>query len=109
MRPVTRAKLAADLGFHESTISRAVSGKQVQLPDGRMIPLSRFFERNLSARTALKELIANESSPLSDEALSDALKARGFALSRRAVTKYRLMEGIPNSQQRSLAYEKRFA
>lgn len=52
--PVTRAQIATDLGFHESTISRAVAGKQVQLPDGHIIPLARFFERNLSARTALK-------------------------------------------------------
>jgi RNA polymerase sigma-54 factor len=100
LEPLTRAKLANDLGFHESTISRAVAGKQVQLPDGRIIPLARFFERNLSARAALKALIAHENSPLSDEALAAALKQQGFSLSRRAVTKYRLMEGIPNSQER---------
>jgi RNA polymerase sigma-54 factor len=100
LRPLTRASLAADLGFHESTISRAVAAKSVQLPNGHIIPLARFFERNLSVRTALKELIANEASPLSDEMLTAALKKLGFALSRRAVTKYRLMEGIASSQER---------
>lgn len=107
LRPLTRARLAADLGFHESTISRAVAGKQVQLPDGHIIPLARFFERNLSARTALKTLISDETSPLSDEALTALLQAQGFSLSRRVVTKYRLMEGIPNSQERSQKREKR--
>ncbi|PKN94144.1 MAG: hypothetical protein CVU44_07015 [Chloroflexi bacterium HGW-Chloroflexi-6] len=101
MLPLTRAKLAADLGFHESTISRAVAAKQVQLPDGHIIPLARFFERNLSARSALKNLIQHENSPMSDEELTKALSKQGFTLSRRAVTKYRLMEGIPNSQERS--------
>ncbi|MDX9991672.1 MAG: hypothetical protein RBS68_06425 [Anaerolineales bacterium] len=100
LEPLTRAQLANDLGFHESTISRAVAGKQVQLPDGHIIPLARFFERSLSARTALKALIAAENSPLSDTALAAALKQRGFSLSRRAVTKYRLLEGIPSSQER---------
>lgn len=100
LRPLTRARLAEDLGFHESTISRAVAAKSVQLPSGHIIPLARFFERNLSARAALKELIANETSPLSDEALAIALNEQGFSLSRRAVTKYRLMEGIANSQER---------
>ncbi len=101
LQPITRAKLAEDLGFHESTISRAVSGKQVQLPDGHIVPLSRFFERNLSARAALKTLIAAEPTPLSDQALTEQLNQQGFELSRRAVTKYRLMEGIPNSQERA--------
>ena len=100
LHPLTRARLADDLGFHESTISRAVAGKSVQLPDGHIIPLARFFERNLSARAALKNLILREISPMSDDALAAALKEQGFDLSRRAVTKYRLMEGIPNSQER---------
>src|SRR5690606_15440756 len=37
LNPVTRAQLAQELDVHESTISRAVSGKSVQLPNGRII------------------------------------------------------------------------
>lgn len=94
LRPLTRASLAKELGVHESTISRAVANKAVQLPNGRIIPLSEFFDRSLSARIALKELITAESRPLSDSELVHLLADKGFEVARRTVAKYRAMEGI---------------
>jgi RNA polymerase sigma-54 factor len=79
---------------HESTISRAVANKTVQLPNRRIIPFSSFFDRSLNVRTVLKDLIADESSPLSDSELSEMLAEKGFSVARRTVAKYRAMEGI---------------
>jgi RNA polymerase sigma-54 factor len=93
-RPVTRAGIAKELGVHESTISRAVAKKSVQLPNKRIVPLSMFFDRSLNVRTVLREMIADESKPLSDFNLVDLLKKQGFIVARRTVAKYRSMEGI---------------
>jgi RNA polymerase sigma-54 factor len=92
--PITRASLAEELGVHESTISRAVSSKSVQLPNRRIVPMAAFFDRSLSARTILREIIANEKKPLSDTEIQKRLTERGIQVARRTVAKYRAMEGI---------------
>jgi RNA polymerase sigma-54 factor len=94
LAPLTRASLAKELEVHESTISRAVAGKSVQLPNGKIIPLAIFFEQHLPVRAALRELVAAETRPLSDDELATRLKAQGFPVARRTVTKYRAIEGI---------------
>lgn len=94
LNPVTRVQLAIELELHESTISRAVAGKAVQLPNKRIIPLSRLFDRSLHIRTALLQIIAQEGRPLSDTELADRLIAQGYPVARRTVAKYRSMEGI---------------
>ena len=43
LKPLTRAEVAAALGLHESTVSRAIADKYALLPDGTIVPLSRFF------------------------------------------------------------------
>ena len=92
--PITRAQLALDLDLHESTVSRAVSGKAVQLPNKRIILLDKFFDRSLQIRTALRELIDQETRPLSDTEIAQKLIQLGFPVARRTVAKYRSMEGI---------------
>lgn len=92
--PLTRARLAGELGVHESTISRAVGGKAVQLPNQRIVPLAKFFDRSLSVRTALNQIIAQETRPLSDTEIAKLLSQQGFFIARRTVAKYRFMEGI---------------
>ena len=94
MMPITRASLAKELDVHESTISRAVSGKTVQLPNKKIIPMSMFFDRSLSHRSVLKEIIESEIKPLSDTELQNLLADRGINIARRTVAKYRTMEGI---------------
>ena len=94
MQPLTRAELAKQLKVHESTISRAVSGKTIQLPNKRIIPLSVFFDRSLSHRTLIKEMIENEVKPLSDSEIQLKLKDMGIEIARRTVAKYRSVEGI---------------
>ena len=92
--PFTRARLAKELEVHESTISRAVANKAVQLPNNKIIPLAKWFDRSLHIRTALLEIIAQEIQPLSDTQIAKMLSEKGFDVARRTVAKYRSMEGI---------------
>lgn len=94
IKPLTRASLAEELGVHESTISRAVSNKTVQLPNKKIIPLASFFDRSLNVRTILREIISKEKHPLSDSQLARMLSQQGYEVARRTVAKYRAMEGI---------------
>ena len=94
MQPLTRAVLARELDVHESTISRAVSGKTIQLPNRKIVPLSIFFDRSLSHRTLIREMIDAEDHPLSDSEIKDMLEVQGIQIARRTVAKYRSMEGI---------------
>lgn len=94
LKSITRSQMARELGLHESTISRAVAQKCVQLPNKRIVPLASFFDRNGNVRSALRELIANERQPLSDSEIAERLAQQGFRVARRTVAKYRAMEGI---------------
>ena len=94
LRPLTRAFFATELDVHESTISRAVSGKTVQLPNRRIVPLEKFFDRSLNIRTVLRDIISEEQHPLSDSELVSILETQGFNVARRTVAKYRAMENI---------------
>ncbi|MCC6148527.1 MAG: hypothetical protein IT308_13290 [Anaerolineaceae bacterium] len=94
LKPVTRVQFSKELEVHESTISRAVANKTVQLPNKRIIPLASFFDRSLNVRTALCNLISQEKKPLSDSELMEMLEKQGYKVARRTVAKYRAMEGI---------------
>jgi RNA polymerase sigma-54 factor len=94
LHPMTRAEIATNIGVHESTISRAVAHKSVAMPDGRIIPLSRFFDRSLSVRDLIKEIIEKEDKPLTDDQIAGVLEEEGIRIARRTVAKYRSMEGI---------------
>jgi RNA polymerase sigma-54 factor len=94
LKPVTRAQISQEMEVHESTISRAVANKAVQLPNRRIVPLSVFFDRSLNIRSVLKEIIEGESKPYSDSDLVELLSEKGFNVARRTVAKYRAIEGI---------------
>jgi RNA polymerase sigma-54 factor len=94
IKPITRADMAAELEVHESTMSRAVSDKAVQLPSRRIVPLAMFFDRSLHVRTALKQIIDQETDALSDSQIAELLSDMGFPVARRTVAKYRSIEGI---------------
>jgi RNA polymerase sigma-54 factor len=105
IKPITRADLADELEVHESTMSRAVSDKAVQLPSRRIIPLSMFFDRSLHVRTALKQIIDQESYSLSDSEIVGLLADMGFPVARRTVAKYRSIEGILPAHLRNHMYK----
>lgn len=113
LRPMSMKDVADAIGVHESTVSRAVANKYVQLPNGIMA-LRRFFSANLAksgsgedfaavqAKTAIEELIKGEDPhrPLSDQKLCELLKGRQMDISRRTVMKYREQLGYPSSVKR---------
>jgi RNA polymerase sigma-54 factor len=93
--PLTRAAVAEALGLHESTVSRAVAGKRLRLPDGCVLALAELFGTARSAHDSLRAVVASEDRPLADGELTRALRAHGHHLSRRTVAKYRAQLGIP--------------
>jgi RNA polymerase sigma-54 factor len=94
MLPLTRTQLAQTLGVHEATVSRAIMGKTAALPDGRIVPLSHFFESGKSTKEVIRQMIADEHEPLSDSAIAVRLQEIGQPIARRTVAKYRNMLGI---------------
>ncbi len=96
LTPVTRAEISKELEVHESTISRAVANKSVQLPNGQIIPMDLFFDKSLGIRALLREIVdaENKDKPLSDSEIVQRLKKHGYTLARRTVAKYRSMEGV---------------
>ena len=103
LKPMTRSLLAEELDLHESTVSRAVANKAVALPNGRIVPLSMFFDRSLAVRDAVLNIIKQEpqSAPLSDTQVAILLKPKGYHIARRTVAKYRQMLGILPANLRS--------
>lgn len=94
LAPLTRAEVAAALGVHESTVSRATANKYVQIPSKAIVPFSHFFTASLSIKDIIQELITNESAPLTDQDIVEILRERGLDVARRTVTKYRGQLGI---------------
>ena len=90
------------LGLDEGTVSRATANKYALLPNGRLIPLSDFFDGSLGVKDVLRELISSETTKhhLSDDELARLLTAQGIPMARRTVTKYREELGIGSSRER---------
>lgn len=100
LRPLTRVQVATALGVHPSTISRAVADKYVLLPNAYVVPFSTFFEANLPIKEALRDILAQETRPLSDQRLTEVLATRGLQVARRTVAKYREELRVPASSWR---------
>ncbi len=96
LRPLTLRKVAEETGLDESTISRAVSGKFMETPQG-IIELRELFSGQIKGvssqfiKEKIKEIIAEEnpSKPLSDGKIAEILKQEGIEIARRTVAKYR--------------------
>lgn len=99
LKPLTRAMLAEQTGIHESTVSRATAGKFVMIPSGEVIPFSNFFSASLSVKDIIKDMIANEEQPLTDQEIAQRLQdAYGYTVARRTVAKYRdQLDILPSS------------
>ena len=110
LNPLTYQIIAAETDFHESTVSRAVSGKYIETEYG-IYPLKHFFSNRIfggensssdEIKKIINDLVANEKpdSPLSDEDISRILSKSGYDVARRTVAKYRTIMGIPSSSKR---------
>lgn len=103
LRPLTRAVVAAQVGVHESTVSRATANKYIMLPNRKVIPFSNFFTPSLSIKDVIKELIEKEAAkgaPLTDRRICELLLQHGVRIARRTVAKYRAELGILPSTMR---------
>lgn len=112
LKPLNLKTIAKETGLHESTISRAISGKFVQTPRG-VFELKFFFDhgvRDLVGKTvssqSVKRLIytilqeEDVCKPYSDAAIAEILHEKGIELSRRTIAKYREDLGVPGSSKR---------
>ena len=102
LRPLTQCRLAALLQVHESTISRGVADKYIQLPSGQVVSFRFFFGKALSAKHMVKMIVQQEdpTAPYSDQQISEILKKLGYSVARRTVLKYREEMNILSSRQR---------
>jgi RNA polymerase sigma-54 factor len=112
LKPMTMAEVADVVGVHETTVSRAVSGKYMATPQG-VFEMKYFFTSgyqtatgeslsNTSVKEAVLDLIKHEngSAPLSDQELVEILGERGIPIARRTVAKYRTELNILPSHMR---------
>lgn len=114
LTPMTMADIAAVVGVHETTVSRALSGKYVRTPRG-IFEMKFFFTTgvktdsgvsvsNLAVKDRISDMVAGEDSaaPLSDQEIQERLRADGIKIARRTITKYRLVLQIPPSHLRKV-------
>jgi RNA polymerase sigma-54 factor len=97
--------IARGLGISESTVSRALDGKFVRLPDGHVTEFGVFLDNAAPAKERIKALIAAEdpARPLTDGRLALELTHEGLAIARRTVAKYRDELRLPQSGRRRRA------
>jgi RNA polymerase sigma-54 factor len=101
LKPMTMVQIAEAVGVHETTVSRAISGKYIATPQG-VFEMKYFFTpgyqtaggaslSNTSVKEAISDLVRNEDprSPLSDKEIVEILSDRGIPIARRTVAKYR--------------------
>jgi RNA polymerase sigma-54 factor len=108
LKPITMTEFARQLSVNPSTISRALANKYIESPQG-IHKLKFFFNAPLGDTDKriifqkIQEIVENEdkSSPLSDTQIAQKLGRQGVMISRRTVSKYRDLMGIPTHQYRS--------
>ena len=113
-RAISNKEISENLNISQSTVSRIVRNKYLQLPN-QLLLLKDLLQRRVNKRNEgsdvtsedlkflIEELVNNEdkSLPYSDEYLRIKLKEKfKVSLSRRTVAKYRLDLNIPSSKAR---------
>ncbi len=112
LHPMRMQDVADAVSVHISTVSRAVSGKYVQTPQG-ILELKRFFSGGTvtdsgevmsqqAVKLLLQGIVAEEDKarPHSDDQLVELLSKEGVHIARRTVTKYRKALSIESSSRR---------
>jgi RNA polymerase sigma-54 factor len=114
LKPLTMVQVAEIVGVHETTVSRAVSGKYMQTPQG-IFEMKYFFTAGIQtasgdgmSNTSVKDMIADifkredTGKPLSDQEVVRMLKEKGIVIARRTVAKYRTELNILPSNLRKV-------
>ena len=113
-KPLTNRDIAKDLEISESTVSRIVRNKYIQLPD-KLIPLKNLLQKKVNKNAEGKNVTANalqnfitlliskenSNKPLSDENIRILLSTKHQVnVARRTITKYREKAGISSTRVR---------
>lgn len=120
LKPLVLREVAAQIGMHPSTVSRATSNKYVHTPQG-VFELKYFFQSGIprndsslvvsaeSVRERIRVLVVSEDpgKPLSDQEIAVTLRGLGIDIARRTVAKYREQLGILPSSRRRDPYGQR--
>ncbi len=114
LKPLTMVQIAEVVGVHETTVSRAVSGKYMQTPQG-IFEMKYFFTAGIQtasgdglSNTSVKDMIAeifkneDQAKPLSDQEVVRMLQEKGIVIARRTVAKYRTELNILPSNLRKV-------
>lgn len=111
LKPLTLKEIAEKAGVHESTVSRVVSRKYIQMPYG-VVPLKKFFAvgmetkkgiiSNVVIKEKIRKMIEDEDKmkPLTDTEITANLNNDGIPIVRRTVTKYREQLGFLSANLR---------
>ena len=112
LKPMILKDIATEVGLDISTISRVANSKYVETDFG-IFPLKHFFSEGISTEDGeeisnreIKKILGdaidaeNKSKPLTDEALMELLKEKGYPIARRTVAKYREQLNIPVARLR---------
>ena len=115
-KPIVNKEIAKALAISESTVSRIVRNKYIQLPD-RLIALKELLQKKVNKsedgkdvtpqelKQYISEFISKENSnkPLSDESLKNILSSKyQIKVARRTITKYREEAGIGSTRVRKV-------
>ena len=114
LKPLTMVQVAEVVGVHETTVSRAVSAKYMETPQG-VFEMKYFFTAGLQtdsgtnvSNTSVKDMISDifkaedPAKPLSDQEVVKMLKEKGIVIARRTVAKYRMELNILPSNLRKV-------
>ena len=114
LKPMTMVQVAEVVGVHETTVSRAVSAKYIDTPQG-IFEMKYFFTSGIQtsdgvgmSNKSVKDMIAemfrqeDQAKPLSDQEIVKMLEQKGIAIARRTVAKYRAELNILPSNLRKV-------
>jgi len=112
LKPLKLKEIAEIVGHDESTISRIVSKRYIQLPSG-VYPLKKFFSGSLEtdggedvSSSAVKDKITamieaeDRKHPMTDEKIANELQKQGINIARRTIAKYREQADIADARTR---------
>lgn len=112
LKPMMIKDVAAEIGVHPSTVSRAVANKYTHTPQG-VFELRYFFSEAVQGpsgagipllilKRMVKKMIEAEDPkrPLTDDRITQRLRTEGVEVTRRTVAKYREDMKIPSTHRR---------